>query len=171
MAAINRHYAKVWRSMKYQLKRLEYLGRSYTRSWKSLKSCIGKRSGASHYSIHTRPKTHSEAVKTCKGLGGKLFEPKSASVNKAVLAFARTKGIPIGKGIWIGIHDKTNEGKFTYESDGKPITWKNWNKREPNNWGKGEDCVHIANGLYGRGGLWNDLNCARKLAFVCEKAL
>merc|ERR1711974_47232 len=92
-------------------------------------------------------KTHSEAVKTCKGLGGKLFEPKSASVNNAVLAFARTKGIPIGKGIWIGIHDKTNEGKFTYESDEKPITWKNWNKNEPNNSG-GEDCVHIVNGLH-----------------------
>ena len=123
------------------------------------------------YSIHIGVKTHSEAVKTCKGLGGKLFEPKSASVNKAVLAFARTKGIPIGKGIWIGIHDKTNEGKFTYESDGKPITWKNWNKNEPNNCCKGgEDCVHLTNGLYGGGGLWNDLSCSRKLAFVCEKA-
>ena len=79
-------------------------------------------------------------MKTCKSLGGKLFEPKSASVNKAVLAFARTKGIPIGRGIWIGIHDKTNEGKFTYESDGKPIVWKKWNSGEPNNMFS-EDCV------------------------------
>ena len=124
------------------------------------------------YSVHTGVKTQSDAVKTCKNLGGKLFEPKSANVNKDVLIFARTKGIAIGKGIWIGIHDITNEGKFTYESDGKPITWKNWNKNEPNNYGKGEDCVHITNGLYGpaAGGLWNDLSCARKLAFVCEKS-
>ena len=114
------------------------------------------------YDVHIEKKTYAEAVKVCKSLGRKLFEPKSSTANSKVTALAKTKGV---KSIWIGIHDKTNEEKFTYESNGQPIGYKNWNSNEPNNAGRGEDCTKIIVNI----GKWNDLQCDLNLPFVCEK--
>ena len=105
-----------------------------------------------------------EAKAICKGLGRQLFEPTQSSANNKVTALAKAKGIT---SFWIGIHDKTTEGEFTYESNGVTIGYKNWRPNEPNNlsWGgfQGEDCVQMYNGA------WNDMPCASKLSFVCER--
>ena len=63
----------------------------------------------------------------------------------------------------------SNEGKFTYESDGKAVDWTNWHKGEPNDWGKGEDCVRSG---HGHGGVnkWNDSPCNDKYSIICEKS-
>ena len=50
-------------------------------------------------------------------------------VNSDISNLAKEKGVDYW--IWIGIHDKTIEGKFTYESDSKPIVWTNWGRDEP----------------------------------------
>ena len=101
-----------------------------------------------------------EAKAICKGLGRQLFEPTQSSANNKVTALAKAKGIT---SFWIGIHDKTIEGEFTYESNGVTIGYKNWRPNEPNNYGKGEDCVHMLQGA------WNDVPCTTKLSFVCER--
>ena len=101
-----------------------------------------------------------EAKAICKHLGKQLFEPTNYSDNYKVTALARAKGVT---GFWIGIHDKTTEGKFTYESNGQKIGYSNWHPREPNNHNHGEDCVVISKGK------WNDMPCHWKLSFVCEK--
>ena len=88
-----------------------------------------------------------------------MFEPKYSSANREVTALAKAKGVA---SFWIGIHDKTNEGKFTYESNGQTIGYKIWRPNEPNNYGSGEDCAHSYHGK------WNDLPCNRKVSFVCE---
>ena len=111
------------------------------------------------YYVHVEPKTHAEAIRVCKGLGRQLFEPRNFSTKSKVIALAKTKGVTR---FWIGIHDTTNEGNFTYDSDGQKIGYKNWFPNEPNNIGSGEDCVEIM------GGNWNDLPCNRKRSFVCE---
>ena len=121
------------------------------------------------YNIRQEKKTYSQANAYCKNNGGKLFEPKSASINNRVVALARSKGVTL---FWIGINDKTTEGRFTYESDGKVIVWKNWNSGEPNNgrsggvfgwsWSANEDCVESIRGK------WNDKNCNERRSFVCE---
>ena len=101
-----------------------------------------------------------EAKAICKKLGRKLFEPKNSSDNNKVVALAKKKGVSY---FWIGISDETTEGEFTYESNGVTIGYKNWRPNEPNNYGKGEDCVQMNQGA------WNDLSCASKLSFVCER--
>ena len=71
-------------------------------------------------------------------------------------------------GFWVGIHDKTWEGKFSYESDGKSIVWKDWLDGQPNNKHNNcfgdEDCVEV-----GSKGKWNDQCCGKAKPYVCEK--
>ena len=114
------------------------------------------------YDVHVELKTHAEAIEVCKSLGRQLVEPTSASANSEVTALAKAKGV---SRFWIGIHDITNEGTFTYESNGQPIGYKNWNYGEPNDWGSGEDCAEINVNT----GKWNDLSCNNKQSFVCDK--
>ena len=112
-------------------------------------------------------KSYSEAKNTCQNIGGKLFEPKSEKVYDCVSALAKTKGISI---FWLGIHDISNEGKFTYESDGKAVDWTNWHKGEPNDFRKGEDCTRSGHG-HNDVNKWNDSPCEReKYSVVCEKS-
>ena len=103
-----------------------------------------------------------EAKAICKGLGRQLFEPTQSLANNKVTALAKAKGIT---SFWIGIHDKTTEGKFTYLSNGRKIGYSNWYHGEPNNDLHGEDCVQIK---YSNG-KWNDVPCHVKLSFVCQK--
>ena len=98
----------------------------------------------------------------CKQNGGKLFEPQSATEMAAICRY-------YFEIIWIGIHDKTSEGHFTY-MDGRQISYTNWAKKQPNNHGKkGEDCVEAYGIRDQQPGKWNDVPCSLKLAFVCEK--
>ena len=70
----------------------------------------------------------------------------------------------------MGIIDKTNEGHFTYDSDGGALCWTNWHKGEPNDWGKGEDCTRSGHG-HNDVNKWNDSPCEReKYSVVCEKS-
>ena len=112
------------------------------------------------YDVHVEKKIYTEAKEVCKSLGRQLFEPTYSSANSKVTLIAKAKGVT---SFWIGIHDKTNEGKFTYESNSQTIGYKNWSPNEPNNYGSGEDCVHSYVGK------WNDFSCNHKLSFVCEK--
>ena len=114
------------------------------------------------YDVHVELKTHAEAIEVCKSLGRQLVEPTSASANSEVTALAQAKGV---SRFWIGIHDITNEGTFTYESNGQPIGYKNWKDGEPNDWESGEDCAEI----YVNTGKWNDGSCNNEHSFVCDK--
>ena len=115
---------------------------------------------SAEYDVHVEQKTHAEAIRACKRLGRKLFEPRDFSANSEVLALAKSKGVTR---FWIGIHDITNEGNFTYDSNGQTISYMNWFLNEPNNIGSGEDCAEAMVGN------WNDLSCKGKRPFVCEK--
>ena len=119
--------------------------------------------GPLEYHFGIGKKNHLEAKATCQSIGGKLFEPKSEKVYKEVSTLAKIKGI---SKFWMGIHDISNEGQFTYDSDGKDVVWTNWHGGEPNDWGKGEDCVRSVR----RGNKWNDSPCNDKYSFICEKS-
>ena len=102
------------------------------------------------------------AAAICKQNGGKLFEPQSATEMAAICRY-------YFEIIWIGIHDKTSEGHFTY-MDGRQISYTNWAHGEPNNGNGGEDCVEAFGGYnHHKAGKWNDVPCSAKLAFVCER--
>ena len=82
------------------------------------------------YLVHAGGISYSEAVAYCKTKGGKLVEPKSVQNNNDLVTLA--KGIEIqGSGVWIGINDISKEGQFTYASDGKSLSFTNWNSGQP----------------------------------------
>ena len=61
---------------------------------------------------------HDKAIDFCNQLGGKLFEPKSETVNNKLRQMATDKGF--NQYLWLGIHDISNEGHFVYQSDQSP---------------------------------------------------
>nr|XP_002125316.1 alpha-N-acetylgalactosamine-specific lectin-like [Ciona intestinalis] len=71
---------------------------------------------------------------------------------------------------WIGLNDIQREGRFVWE-DGTLLTksQENWYPTEPNNYGRGEDCV---GGNHAGSLKWNDYRCSYgKLYALCERAL
>ncbi|XP_061190966.1 perlucin-like protein [Saccostrea echinata] len=72
---------------------------------------------------------------------------------------------------WIGASDIKQEGSFTWSKSKtllKNTDYTNWNRGEPNDAGRNEDCVLLSLDLKGK---WNDFPCKSKLPFVCEKEL
>jgi len=73
-------------------------------------------------------------------------------------------------------------------NDGTRVTWTNWNRNEPNDYGQGEKYVHIIltdgdDYDSGRNGFWNDIKSHNKVdkpdriaygennAFICVRDL
>ncbi|XP_031550580.1 uncharacterized protein LOC116288006 [Actinia tenebrosa] len=69
-------------------------------------------------------------------------------------------------GVWIGLNDLNKEGNFVY-SDGSEVTYKNWNKDEPDDFANFQDCAAIllSNDKYS----WSDQPCGLELPFICRK--
>ncbi|XP_072418166.1 C-type lectin-like [Chiloscyllium punctatum] len=68
---------------------------------------------------------------------------------------------------WIGLSDTYKEGTFLW-IDGSASDFMFWSEGEPNDHGRGEDCVHafFKNSFY-----WNDASCNLKMAFLCSYKL
>ena len=68
-------------------------------------------------------------------------------------------------GLWIGALDTSQEGNFTWDNGGRPVSpgYTNWGPNEPNNQNE-EDCVHYAGNSF----LWNDNNCGSLFGGICE---
>ena len=115
------------------------------------------------YLVHVGGKSYAEALAYCKTKGGKLVEPKSAQANNDIIDLAKAIGIQANI-IWIGINDISQEGDFRYASDGKPLTYTNWNPGQPDDSGNNEDCVLLWNKYEFK---WNDAPCSLKRSFIC----
>lgn len=65
---------------------------------------------------------------------------------------------------WIGLSDHSEEGTFRW-TDGSPVEWTNWAKREPDNDGCNQDCAALKE----RGkGKWHDTHCGQHRPFICR---
>ena len=108
--------------------------------------------------------TSDGAEALCTTIGGKLYEPRDASVMQDVTNQAKTAGI---NEFWIGINDKDQEGTFVYSSNNAPLLFTNWASGEPNNHDQVEDCAIIKSS----NGKWNDLHCTdNERSTVCMRA-
>ena len=119
--------------------------------------------GGKKYLVVLEKKNHLDAITVCVGKGGKMFEPKSEKENTEIAALAKEKG---ATKIWIGVHDKTTEGNFEYQSDSSKCKFTKWAAKKPDNMkacSGGEDCVEMQ-----ENGEWNDVNSEEEKAFVCE---
>ena len=119
-----------------------------------------KRHGDSLYflSMH-HDKNWADARKFCSALGAHLVDIDSSEENNFVLDMA--KGLV--DHFWLALNDRVNEGHFV-RSDGSEPKFLNWSYLEPNNQ-NGEDCAEVRM----LNGQWNDLECAERQAFICEK--
>ena len=105
-----------------------------------------------------------DACKTIFGNNqeGKLYEPMTSRIYDMVSGAVSSK---TSYNVWIGAHDATNEGQFTYFSGG-PLQYTNWYVDEPNDYGSGDDCVEI---YTNHAGQWNDDECNKLQPSICEK--
>ena len=104
--------------------------------------------------------SYAEIKAKCKEQGGEVARIDNAAQDKTV------REVTKGAVALIGLHDNTQEGKFTW-LDGSIPSYKNWAPNEPNDYGNGEDCTVV-----GWGDKWNDMKCALDdsvKGFVCSK--
>jgi len=107
------------------------------------------------------------ARKACEGAGGKLAVPENDAESKALFdALKHPVEVPStqpGLGVWIGLSDEAEEGKFKWVS-GSPASFGNWLAGQPDDANHGEDCATLTLG----DGKWNDADCGTPLPYLCE---
>merc|ERR1712039_186027 len=102
-----------------------------------------------------------EAEKNCLAHCGNLVSISDAAEQKVVASMAAAHR----RSIWLGGHDGVHEGLWLW-SDGTKMTYSNWNRGEPNDFRRGQDCMQ----MYPMG-KWDDLSCSARRASVCVKPL
>ncbi|KAI8510642.1 hypothetical protein Bbelb_115580 [Branchiostoma belcheri] len=108
------------------------------------------------------PKAFSEAAVACIEDGGNLAMPKDADSN----AFLKTLHVLQGDYLWIGLHDRPEEGSFQW-MDGTPLgEFTSWGPGQPDGTSGSEDCVTWAH--VGGRSAWNDYECLHDFLFVCQ---
>ncbi|EMP41501.1 Cytochrome P450 4F22 [Chelonia mydas] len=100
-------------------------------------------SGTCYY-FSTVRKHWSYAKQACKDQGAELIIIDNPQKQEFLTKNAN------GKQYWIGLHDISNEGTFIWVDDSS-VSYSNWDRGEPNNFGSGEDCVMML-----KDGKWND---------------
>jgi hypothetical protein len=107
------------------------------------------------------------AKKACATSGGKLAVPANADENRALFdAVKIASGLPSvqpSEGVWFGLSDRKEEGKWRWEGDTQ-LANGNWATGQPDDANGGEDCATLTLG----DGRWNDVDCIRALPYVCE---
>lgn len=116
---------------------------------------MGKKSGKKLFVTNYETMPFSKVKALCAGLRGTVAIPRNAEENKAIREVAKGNA-------FIGITDEVTEGQFMYVTGGR-LTYSNWKKNEPNDYGSGEDCVIIVDD-----GVWNDISCHSSFIAVCE---
>ncbi|EPQ11173.1 Mannose-binding protein A [Myotis brandtii] len=116
---------------------------------------LGKRSGKKLYVPNSEKMPFSKVKALCAELQATVATPKNAEENKAIMDLANDHA-------FLGITDEATEGQFVYVTGGR-LTYSNWKKDEPNDFGSGEDCVILL-----KDGIWNAVSCSYSFVAVCE---
>ena len=115
--------------------------------------------GGHRYLVGSLGRTWAEARAHCQAFGSDLAILDNAAEQAAVVAAAPTL---LSIAPWIGLSDLVTEGQMVWV-DGTPATWTGFQPPQPDNWGSGEDCIHLFNT-----GSWNDNTCTSKRGELCE---
>ncbi|XP_061179353.1 macrophage mannose receptor 1-like [Saccostrea echinata] len=100
------------------------------------------------------------ARQACQNAGADLVTINSAAVQSYILRQSH------GKEYWIGLNDRTQEGRWQWLDATTGSKYYNWNSHEPNNLGT-ENCVEM--NFMNRQGKWNDRQCSTLVRFICQK--
>jgi cysteine-rich repeat protein len=105
--------------------------------------------------ICSQPRNRADAAAHCDSAEMTLVTIDDAADNR-ILFDASNRTSP-----WIGLSDQIEEDVWAW--DARSSNFTNWNRGEPNDWGRGEDCVQMTTS-----GRWNDASCSSLLVFFCE---
>ncbi|MCP4197618.1 MAG: C-type lectin domain-containing protein [Proteobacteria bacterium] len=94
------------------------------------------------------------AESSCVAWGGHLTSIANEQEKYYLLAI-------MSDDIWIGLHF---DGDLFVFTDGSPLTYENWDGREP---GGGEDCAQMAF----NNGRWYNKPCSDEYGFVCKRPM
>uniref|UniRef100_A0A671LFR3 Mannose-binding protein C-like n=2 Tax=Sinocyclocheilus anshuiensis TaxID=1608454 RepID=A0A671LFR3_9TELE len=101
-----------------------------------------------------------KAQKFCSDAGAKIVLPRSEDENKVLTSMQAALE---STSVYVGATHRKKEGHFVDMSD-QPLTFTNWNEKEPNDYNGAEDCTIIY-----KSGLWNDTDCnSERELLVCE---
>ncbi|XP_051785373.1 alpha-N-acetylgalactosamine-specific lectin-like isoform X2 [Erpetoichthys calabaricus] len=115
------------------------------------------------YQYFGKETTWSEAEENCKHYEGHLASVPSAEVNNFIISLIKKSNGNTLAATWLGGYNTVKDGTFMW-TDGSKFGFQHWNENQPDNYGGYEHCVHI---IGGNTGVWNDLSCSTKLAYVC----
>ena len=104
-------------------------------------------------------------LRKCGDLKTFMHQLKCCLLHQLIRLLRALAELKRGFGAWLAATDSAKEGQFVSANDGKPLGYQNWNRNEPNNWGRGEDCAMMMR----RDGKWNDLFCDYRIPPLCEK--
>ncbi|RUS80935.1 hypothetical protein EGW08_011316 [Elysia chlorotica] len=117
---------------------------------------------------------YEDARRKCMNNGGTLAMPKTKDVNDFLLEEIKSFGNP--QTMWIGMHDKVDEGTMVWEDGTEVKDWGNFAWGNGGFFGGAEDCVGL-----NPDGKWHDYGCSNsgilinirikgnaKLPFICQ---
>ncbi|XP_010766078.1 ladderlectin-like [Notothenia coriiceps] len=112
------------------------------------------------YKYFNTERTWADAELYCVSQGGNLVSIHSTEEEDFVKFLIKSSD-PAEGYTWIGLNDIAKEGRWMW-SDGCAAKYFFWYRGEPNNSGRGEDCV-----LNNWRGKWNDGPCSATFPSVC----
>lgn len=95
-----------------------------------------------------------DAQDYCESNYSHLVNVRNSSENEHVSSLVSDR-------TWIGLRRKT----WNYWSDQSPVTFTNWNSKQPDNYGDTMESCAVVNATTGT---WWDVNCNTKQHFVCQ---
>ncbi|KAH8282393.1 hypothetical protein KR054_007370, partial [Drosophila jambulina] len=97
------------------------------------------------------------AGNACQEMGGKLATIQNKDELKLIVSKLKWNS-----GYWLDLNDLSKEGEFVSSNSGKPASFLNWRKGQPDNYNNNEHCVQLINNyIY-------DCSCSDKRRFICE---
>ena len=113
--------------------------------------------------------TWQEAFDYCKSQGARLTQIANKDENKKIVSYFNEK-VPWVIEFWLG-YKRFQGNKFYLQPQNKPLTYADWNLRQPDNWGGNENCVSVYirtsdKKIFSK---WNDQVCTFDLFFSCMK--
>jgi hypothetical protein len=125
--------------------------------------------------LDERKQTFDQAKQSCKAMGAELMSINSQEVQSKVNSYIYLEK-EIFENIWIGGRRVGDvNGTYMWVDGAVMNQYSNWATRQPDNWGNQEKCLELVPGgpvhFKDEFGKWNDVGCARRNMFLCQKAL
>ncbi|XP_061432498.1 macrophage mannose receptor 1-like [Lethenteron reissneri] len=110
-------------------------------------------------------RTWAESREHCRQQGADLLSLHDRSEAILLHKISRRQPFP-DTHYWIGLNSLDPDKGFVW-SDGTPVSFKNWGRGEPNNYGNTEHCGEANRGWASE---WNDIDCNAFMNWVCKVA-